>query len=361
MRLFEVPFGISPTVISALLHSFLFADLCITVAKNNKWQISAFLTGIALYYFFLIAAFHTSALSFFDIFLACYLLKNVNMTRFMLYKFSVEAAFILLLLFGIVTGSITDVIRQMTWKAGGYYHTLGFSNSNNASLAFWNTAVSLYYIGKKFNSLCIYFTGIIISCLIFKYTMSRTFFLMEALLFSSGLALWFKNSDKRLIKMRPLLLSIPFFALLLLLTFIAIIKNKKYQIAAAALNALFSYRFGYFSEAGDMLTPVNIFFGFKIPETITINGYTKELIIDQSYLRLVFSGGLLTLCIFFYFFTRFMKTENILKNKILIPIVVATAVGGFVESIFCYFDTTALIFWLCLYKGSCRNKGKRSL
>jgi len=346
-----------PALVSVSLHALLFADLCVVVMKNNKCVVSKFLLAVSFYYLFLIVVFRVSDLSFFDMFLACYILKDVNLTKFVLYKLAVEIAFFLLLFYGLITGSVTDEARQLAYKGGsGYYHTLGFWNTNNTSSAFWNLIVSLYFLGRRFGNFFLYLLGAVISVVVFRYTLSRTFFLMECLLFFLGLAFWWKKSDRLALKARPLLLSMPFLLTALLLLFIAIIRNPKYGAVGTALNVLFSYRFGYFSEAAGLLTPVNILFGFKIPEEITVNGYTKELIVDQSYLRLVFSGGLVTLFIFFSFFVKFMRRENITRNKALIPIVVATAAGGFVEAIFCYFDTTALIFWLSLYKGSRTGK-----
>jgi hypothetical protein len=237
----------------------------------------------------------------------------------------------------------------LDYKGTGYYHTLGFSNSNMTSMIFFELIISLYYLGLKYRNIFLYFIGIVFTFFIFRYTKGRTFFFIEIILFPMGL---FCTSNKRIKKLRPYLLVLPFVLLSLLCIIVYIVKNQKYSGIIMILNRLFSYRFLYYAESIDLLAFSNLFTGLVVPNKIIVNGVIKEIIIDQSYLHLLFSGGILTLFIFCYYYLKFQKLGNLYNNKIFIPIIISITIGGFVEAIFSYYNAISLVFWMILYRSA---------
>jgi hypothetical protein len=349
IRTFSVPFDIHPGILSALIHFFLLFDLCIA-AKSNNYRITRFLLFAAIYYFCLTLLYNNASITLFDIFLGCCLLKDIDLTKFFVFKLSIELVYLLVLFSALVFGFVSDEIVDLAYKGSGSYHTLGFSNTNTTSMVFWNVILSLYYLGLKLKNSFMYILGIVISVVVYNYTKGRTFLFMEAVLFFTGLLFCLKNSGRLIKKIKPLLLALPFFLIFLLGVFVAFIKYSKNQLIGLFINGIFSYRFGYFSESLDLLNPLNILVGFNAPSEITINGYTKELIIDQSYIRLFFYGGIVTVFILLYFYIRFMTNSMLYKNKILVPIILTITIGGFVESLFSSFNTSSLIYWTILFR-----------
>jgi hypothetical protein len=263
---------------------------------------------------------------------------------------SIEIVYFLILFSSLIFGFVSDEIVDLAYKGSGSYHTLGFPNTNTTSMVFWNLILSLYYLGIKLKICFIYILGIVISLIVYRYTKGRTFLFMEVVLFFTGILFCSKNTSRLLKKIKPLLLVLPFFLIFLLVIFVAFIKYSKNQLIVMLINGIFSYRFGYFSEVVDLLSPLNILTGFNVPSEIIINGYTKELIVDQSYIRLFFYGGIVTLFIFLYLYIRFINRYTFYKNKILVPIILTITIGGFVESLFSSFNTSSLIYWTILLR-----------
>jgi len=324
-----------------VINALILFDLLLVVRKDN-YKIKKSLLVLS-FYIVSVFLFNSGVIGLYEIFVGCYVLKDVSLTRLIGYKLFIELACILILAIGIATGTIENSVRDIGYKGLGYGYTFGFPNTNVSSYLGLGVILCLYYFGIKWNSFVVYILGIIFAGIVFYYTGGRTYFFSEAALFLLGICSYSKRMMRTL---RPFLTTGPLIIAALLVVIVIITMNPKMSETRALINTFVSWRLGYYAITLNAFSVKNIFFG------LPGGASSLEIPIDNSYLGLILAGGIGALAILFYYCFNFMKPECVLKNRKMIPIVIAFLLAGLVESSFGYFNATGLVFWVIVYKGT---------
>lgn len=244
----------------------------------------------------------------------------------------------MLLAFGTGKVSYTDAFSLIRFRSD-----FGYSHPNIAMIYYWGLFVSitLYcYLSKYRNLMWILLAGIfLLSIYFYIETVSRSY-LFAVITFILVLAYY--NLRKRLVKdyrigcSRYILYALP-------LIFTAL--SVYFGIFASQypkINILFSTRPALYNELLSGLQPINYLLGTSAFDRI---------IIDSTYIHLLFEAGVLLFVYFVWLY--FFAMKNIVKqqNFVIIAIMVSFLTYGLMESLllFCVILGNNL-FWVLMYR-----------
>lgn len=219
----------------------------------------------------------------------------------------------------------------------------GYSHPNVAMIYYWGLFLSILlycYLSKYRNFIWILLGGfLIVSTYFYLETDSRSF-LLAVIVFA--LVLLYYNLRRRSVKdyrigySRYILYTLPLVFTLLSLYF-AVFADEYPKI-----NILFSTRPALYNELLQSLSPLQYLFGTTAFDRI---------IIDSTYLHLLFEAGVLLFVYFIWLYYFAMKNIVKQQNFIVIAIMVSFLVYGLMESLllFCVIIGNNL-FWVLMYR-----------
>lgn len=277
----------------------------------------------------LLCIINMNILQMFNILIVCLLLKDTNIKEIILQLFVTNIFLLILYFFSLCMGDINDVIVAMP---KGEVHTLGFYNSNVASLFFLKQILitSLFFI-EYVKLPLLNIPLLILSYIIYKLTMGRTFFYAEILYFFMIYVFkikFFRNH------FRWAYLSIPF--IFYLLTFASIFIGEKIP----ALNLFLTGRPFYYSKWLNNMSAINFLAGIQIVDDP----------LDSMYMMFLFSGGIFFVFVFLLFYINGIKNISDRDMKNYMPFIICMLVAGFTENTVNGINTLAIVFFCVLSK-----------
>jgi hypothetical protein len=321
-------FESNTTLLTILINMIMFLDLLLDIRENNH-EIDILL--LCVFFLLPVVVLNKAELSFIDILLAVYLLRNVD-TRSLL-SFSVFCSFIMiaLFLFCFLTGRKQNVYMHMP-KGNAY--TLGFKNANQASNFFYMyllPVVELFLIsnkkGKPFLLLPFFY-------LIFKLTLGRTMFYSELIFFILIMLLAVPFIQK---------ISSPFICIAPVILYFVLFYLSRFFEKYPVLDIIFTTRFSIYSEMLSSMSIKNYLYGIHIPEGQPM---------DSSFLTLLFDGGILPVLSFLYMYVQYISYSLKKNDHSFFPFILCVLAAGFSENVFSSFNIISILFFSILYNRS---------
>lgn len=222
-------------------------------------------------------------------------------------------------------------------------YDFGFTHPNVAAIYYWGLFMSLILfcsISKYKNFLWILLVFILIGAgILYTQTISRSFIIVFVSFVIILCYYTFRSKftkDYKIGYSRYALYSLPL--LFTILTIYFAVNVNKYP----ALDFLFSRRLSFFNMFLQGLTPM---------EYITGTSSFKNIVIDSSYLHLLFEAGVLLFIYFIWLY--YFAIKNIIKqqNFVVLAIFISFLIYGLMESLLLYSVIIGNnIFWVLLYR-----------
>ncbi len=267
-------------------------------------------------------------------------MSTINLKTYLRYNIIILGTTALLMLLFVGTG---QMIQAEAISAIRIRYDFGYGHPNAATLYYWGLFISILlycYISKYRNFIWILLGFLfLVSLYLYIETDSRSFIFA---VISFILALCYFNvrskfkQDYKIGYSRYVLYALPI--VFAILTIYFAINVTDYPV----LNILLSKRLTLYKELLDGITPLQYLLGTTAFDYI---------IVDNSYLHLLFEGGIL---VFVYFaWLWFFAVKNMVKqqNFILIAVFISFLVYGLMESLLLYSVIIGNnIFWVLLYR-----------
>ena len=114
----------------------------------------------------------------------------------------------------------------------------------------------------------------------------------------------------------------------------------QYSIGNKALDIFFS---------GRLMYTLNYLRTLSLKDLLLGSRYDSNLIIDIAYIKILSSGGMIFLILFFYLYYKAAKA--LIHNYQYIPIVVSLLIAGMAESVFSHLSLSGgILIWIVLVK-----------
>lgn len=212
---------------------------------------------------------------------------------------------------------------------------LGFGNPNRIAILLYSLIINAYLLIPKYKTNLFLIIVTAISYYIYTLTASRTFLLCIASFVISCIGIRSLIVKKVCLKTRMLLFYLP---LLFLILTIYLIKSGYYNIS---IEIMTSGRLGLFRQLLNQCSLQDYLIGTNL---------INEQTIDNSYLHLLFSAGIVGFIAAFYLWYKLLSKMD--KTTIVTyPLVLSITLYGFSESIWtlllCYGN---MIIWIMMIK-----------
>ena len=281
----------------------------------------------------MVSLMNPAARNIFVIFLLTYIISKLPLQTILWYNlisqiviFSVATIFLLL---GITEA---ELFQQTVFDTRVRYD-YGMGNPNTFALFTYSAIINLYLFAgyrNRWVMWIIFIVGLVVA----KYTGSRTFLV-------AVLSLIICNLIKRRFEIRKNITKV-IYAVMPLLFFGIIFYFSINYMEFPAVNLLFSGRLELYNSLITQSSPMQVLIG-----TPLIN----EKTIDNSFLHIVYEGGIIPLVIFIYLYYNLLFRSNLKELSILLPLFISVFMVGLTESVL----TFTLIFgnmiiWVIMYK-----------
>ncbi len=322
----------SSTVLAIIITFLLFFDYCLICIKKCAIKKS----DIFILCLLPLAVVFRNQILTFDILICCRLLLDVKIDKLMFYKFFFEIFSILLLLYELVKGNLSDSLTVYA-KRNLPLHSLGFGNANSAALFFFYFMTTLLLFWKRFNCSIFLFLSLLLNLLIYKLCYSRTVFFTVIMIAFIMLLEKSKNLNCLLKKFGK-------YAGALCVNMTFLLPILAYTIPSfSRLKQAFTGSFFYFYAILSHLNLKTLLFGFK---------YAEDAPLDSSYILMLITGGIFLVIYFIRIFYRALKSDKDIINQADVPFVIGMAIAGFTESFVVSTSLTSLLFWFILISRS---------
>lgn len=281
----------------------------------------------------MVSLMNPAARNIFVIFLLTYIISKLPLQAILWYnlisQFAIFSIATIFLLLGITE---SEMFQQTAFDTRVRYD-YGMGNPNTFALFTYSAIINLYLFRGYRNKLVMWI--ILMICLaVAKYTGSRTF--LVAVLF-----LLFCNLIKKYFANRKNLTRF-IYAVIPLLFFGVIFYFSINYLEYPAVNLLFSGRLELYNSLINQSSTMQLLIG-----TPLIN----EKTIDNSFLHIVYEGGIIPLAVFLYLYYNLLFKSNSKEMSILLPLFISVFLVGLTESVL----TFTLIFgnmiiWVIMYK-----------
>lgn len=293
-----------------------------------------------IFLFVIISALNSAARNIFLLFLCIYILRDISLKKIAFLNCTFAFLVLIITFFMLQIGNLKAEMFSQTLFDNRVRWDFGFGNPNTFALFMYSLIINIYFILTPKYKYFLFFFTVLVSYMVYSYTVSRSF-LFAILVFFFVLLLI--NSGKKLRKWlfnKNLLLTLP----LLLTGFILFIAPKVEDFVF--LDVLFSGRLSLYNNFLSGLSVKDYWLG-----TSSINEET----IDNSYLHLLFEGGILCYTLFYYFYYKTIKNLDDSSFYIL-PVLLSILVYGLTESVFTFVLIWGnMIIWIALYQFSLRE------
>jgi len=329
---FSYPFGIDKVfvLIACIIIIFFLVTL---MQKNLRFKIFI----LPVFLMMLLAFGNMDASPYMFVLLCAYMFHNSTIKKWICFSVILRSVFVLITLYLLQKGYVSDTVTSGIWKNTANLHTLGFSGNPNTTSSYFFSFTIFLYIGTRLikNKYIGFFLDILNICIfvsIYFYTRSRSFFIAGIILYLCGL--FFRKKKNILVSIgifTPLILFFLSFVIMLILS-----ENK-------VLNLLLSFRPRLFNKAFMLLDPLKLFVGSK-----------TDVLIDNSYLKIFFNTGLIGSLFFIYIYVKFSKRMLLEdkfwnKNYFYMPAIISLASIGFTESILAAVKDITILFYIVIF------------
>lgn len=309
-----------------LFYAFLL--LAFIKRKSNKH-------ALIIIIFILLSFINPAAKNIFLIFSSTYIIcQNLDITQLakinLIFLLCVFAYIYILKELGVIETSMfpqTFLDERERWD-------FGFRNPNRFAMFIFSIFANLYILLWKKTYWFFFFSTTIIGIWVYNYTQSRTFVMSFLLLLIFSLGIRSQRFSKEILKHKYLYALIP----LIICTLIYYLTQTNYY--NSLLDILISGRLGLYQNFLNSISPLHYLIGTE---------QVNDQILDNSYLHLLFEGGIIAFVIFniLLFFT----IKNISYNNLyIIPLLISFFAYGMTESIFTFVLSYGnMIIWAVLY------------
>lgn len=333
---FQIVLKVDSVLMDVALYPFL-----LMAVNYRKLRIDFFV----IFLFVVISVLNSAARNVFLIFLCTYILRDINLKKIALMNCCYAFIILVITFFMLQAGSLKAEMFPQTLLDRRVRWDFGFGNPNTFALFMFSIIINMYiFLAQKHKYFLFFFTASV-SYMVYSYTASRSFlsailvFYIVLLLINSG------KMFKDWIFNKYLLLGLP----LLLTGFILVIAPKIEEVLF--LDVVFSGRLSLYNNFLSGLSLKDFWIG-----TSAINEET----IDNSYLHLLFEGGILCYALFYYLYYETVKYLNDSSFYIL-PVVLSILVYGLTESVFTFVLIWGnMIIWIVLYQFSLRRTDEKN-
>lgn len=286
--------------------------------------------------FLFVSAFIPTARSLAFLFLFLYVMRNMSLRY--IAKLNVILSVIVLICawIGISLGEFTD---QTTYQALKARNDFGFNNPNAFAVFGFGLCTNLYYLFAKNNKVITFLVIIPFAWWVGAHSGSRTF-LFSIFMMLLTYFLYKKDKSQNVLFNRTLFIIAPF-----LLTVVVLIGALAFS-NIAVVDLFFSFRLSLYKQVITQTSVFGYLFGSQL---------TGDITIDNSYLQLIFMGGIGGFIMFSYLYVRTMKRMPE-SDKWILPMFVGFLLYGTAESIMTItYMFGSMIFWLYLFQNGLRD------
>ena len=274
-----------------------------------------------------------AARNMFVIFLMTYIVSKLPLRTVLWYNLVSQTLVFCLAAISLLLGVTESVMFEQTALDMRIRYDFGMGNPNTFSLFIYSILINLYLYAGVRNKTVMWIL-LAITLAVAKYTGSRTF--LVAMLF-----LILCNMIRNKLESWPRFSRIVYFSMPLILIGAIFFFSLNYR-TFPLVNILFTGRFQLYNALITSVSPVQALVGSRLVNDMTI---------DNSFLHLVYGGGLIALGVFFYLYYNAMFHSDRKDMSILLPLFTSVFMVGLTESIL----TFALLFgnmivWVILYK-----------
>lgn len=282
----------------------------------------------------LLTVYNKEVLALVDILALTYALRGVSMKYLIRVNAVVLAFYIITWLFLLEAGVIKDEIMEMP---KGIAHTLGFKKTNSLGMLGFNIISTLFLISKRKNRWIVFILIPFINQSFYTFSISRTPMIGGYVLMLVMLLDYLKI-------LRPW--TRYFIAALPIFLTIVIIYISKNVHNYPDLNMLFTWRFTYYSNMLNSMSAINWIIGHKIQAGV---------IMDGSYLMILFSGGIIAVFVFWraYIISVLYHWKRIYQ---FLPFILGMLSNGIGENTFSSCGALSVIFWFIFFSYSREDK-----
>lgn len=322
--LFDIVLSQDVAVLNALLYF-----LILTVIDYRRISWDFFLIPL----FVIISVINRNALICVYVLTILYVLKNYSLRFFACSNVIILFSIILLTYFLINIGVVT--VTEDSYLNLGRVRTrmdFGFGNPNQFAIFCFSLLGNLFILLWRKHKLLFLLIFLASSFAVTEYTDSRTFQLSSILLILLCI-IQILGWDKS----KPYQFMVSLIPILILLYSTILPYNDTYGF----FNALSSGRMGYYKSLLDEVTMKDMLIG-------TSN--IQDIVIDSTYLHLVFEGGIIFFIIFYSLYLYVVINRYSVIYPYL-PIVVSILIYGAFETFFANSSNTGnLLIWMLLYR-----------
>lgn len=289
-----------------------------------------------------ISLFNSAAINLFLIFCTSFLVaKEISIKKFAEINVAIMIGVLCVMLVLIQIGILKESSMETSFFAEGEIQNIrtryswGFSNPNQLAMYIFGLLMNVYVLIKKRLYPVIIILFLIISICIYNLTLSRTFILTMFMFIIILGGCKYKVFRKFLIKTRFLLAYFPIFFVVCLLFL------SKIGYSNIFIDILTSGRLKLYTSFINICTPSSYLLGTNL---------ANEMTIDNSYLQLLYSAGIIGFCFSMYLWVSAVKKISY-DNIIVYPIFLSFMMYGLMESVWtfllCYGN---MILWIIMIK-----------
>lgn len=281
----------------------------------------------------MVSLLNPAARNIFVIFLLTYIISNLPFKTILRYNIISQILVFLLASICLYLGITQSVLFQQTVLDSRIRYDYGMGNPNTFALFTYSAIINMYlYYGIR--NKYVMWIILMVTLAVAEYTGSRTFLVAVIML------LLFNFMRGRLIKWNKLS-KVTMFVMPIILFAVIFYFSINY-VQYPAVNLLFTGRLELYNS---LISSV------PITQLVIGSPLINEMTIDNSYLHIIYEGGVIPFAIFLYLYYNSIFKSSASDISILLPLFVSVFMVGLTESVL----TFTLIFgnmiiWVIMYK-----------
>lgn len=267
------------------------------------------------------------------ILISTYIISQLPLKTILYHNLSAQAIIFILSSFCLFIGITDSVMFEQTDFDMRVRYDYGMGNPNTFALFVYSFLINLY-LYKGINKKMFFLIFVPVTCFVSSYTGSRTFLMSMFVLFLMVLMNKFWRRHLRFVK--SIMLIFPIFLIIAIVCF-----SWKYA-NYPEINELFS---------GRLMLYHLLFFSLSLNDLLLGTNLINELTIDNSFLHLIFEGGIFLFLCFVYLYYSFVKKISNKNVTIIFPLFISVFVFALTESILTFLLIYGnMIVWILIYK-----------
>lgn len=290
------------------------------------------LTFFVLIPIVVICVLNPAASNIFVILLSTYIVSQLPFRTILFHNLCAQVVIFLLCTICLYVGITETAVMEATLLDARVRYDYGMGNPNTFALFVYSFFINLYLYKGRDSKICLFLIALI-AWNVYSYTGSRTFFISVVVLLLcaciSKLCVYWPNLFKFGLIVTPVLIYCFIFYFSLNYT------------SYPEVNFIFSGRLELYNSLLSSVSLGNYLLG---------TGQINEITIDNSYLHILFEGGILSLFVFFFLYSNLVIKINGESLSVIFPVLMSIFMYGLTESVLTFVLIYGnMILWILMY------------